>query len=559
MQLFQQSKTHYLGAGCALLAFAVACCVRTLADNSSVTFQIIVSIATLLPLLHQAKPNSPGLLYQQGFIRIIIPLWILGGLVTAAAYLTVIHPVIGGVDWFYYLCYSRDSINFHDTADNMYSYFPGIYMFWMMAMRLVGTDLGSLQCLFATALAMNCLLVGVIVYQHTQSKLVAIASALWTLILLSRFDGVHGESEIIANLFFLAGIIAWRGLALNSWKRWKSLLLFGICLGLTVYLKQQAGLLALGALVLLGEQKKRKHRWDMLLSLPGIALVTLVLGVLTEGRGLEPISIGLSTASSYSSQNSWLMNLYTQLRHDESFWILATITTLLFVRSMNKNNPNQTAATSIRLVGFLILAGLATLIQFKIRPYHHYLLLTIPAVTISSSIIWHQHRHLLRTGGAQRLLMITLAILPFCWAEDYRWGYHPAQWPSAKQVEPLSAWHQREDIQRYIRQLAQQIPRETTLLVLPGRHNSIHYLLHSRSAAEQGYSFQEQAYQNPESWQAVLQATSAEYVLLLHPSVLDDTDQLLWNTVKIKRAMKILQQHGYDRIDTGEPLLLFQR
>jgi len=302
----------------------------------------------------------------------------------------------------------------------------------------------------------------------------------------------------------------------------------------------------------------------MLLALPVFAGLTLILCVLTAGRGLEPLWLGLSTATAYPGQDSWLLNLYTQFRHDESFWIVAGISVGLFVYGLYKEKLDPSSNTT-RLIGFLILSGLATLIQFKARHYHHYLLLTIPAVTISSTIIWHQHRNRLTERSLQRWLLILLAMLPFCWAEDYRWGYHPTQWPSANQVQPLSAWHQREDIRQYIRHLSTDLPEPTlkelptTLLVLPGRHNSLHYLLNTRSGSDQGYSFNESAYQSDDRWQSLIKQTTSEYVLLLHPVVLDPTDRSLWNAKRIEQARRLLENHGYSRVKSAKFALLFHR
>ena len=554
----QTHKPYYLGMGCALLAFLVVCWVRTYAVHSSVTFHVAVGLAALFPLLRQPKSQSREWLYQQGFTKAIIGLWIGGGVVSAVAYLTVIHPVVGGVDWFYYLCYSRDAIGAYSPSNNMYSYFPGVYWFWTTAMQLVGSDISSLQCVFVVALAVNGLLVGIIVWQHTRCKRVATLAGIWTLMLLSRFDGVQGESEIIANIFFLTCLIAWKGVSLNQWSRWKSLLLFGLGLGLAVYMKQQAGLLALGALWFLGEQRQRTHRWDMLLTLPAFAGLALILCVLTAGRGLDPLWLGLSTATAYPSQDSWWLNLYTQFRHDESFWIVAVISVGLFLYGLCKKNPDPTS-NSTRLIGFLMLSGLATLIQFKARPYHHYLLLTIPAVTIGSTILWHQQRDRLTNRSLQRCFLILMAMLPFCWAEDYRWGYHPTQWPSAKQVQPLSSWHQRHDVRDYLDHLSDNLPASTTLLVLPGRHNSLHYLLNTRSGSDQGYSFNETAYQSDKTWQTLITQANSEFVLLLHPVVLDETDREIWNSDRIQQAQRLLENHGYIRVTPADRALLFQR
>ena len=217
-------------------------------------FLVAASIVSLLPMFRTPKGNIGVSEYQQGFQKTLIPLWISCGLVAAVFYLFKAKHNAGGIDWFYYLCYSRDGINFYGTADNMYSYFPGIYQFWKVAMRLVGTDVASLQNVIIVALGLNAALVGVVVFQHTRCKLISSGAALWALVVLIRFDGLRGESEIIASLFFLSTMIAWKGTPLDHWKKWKLLFVFSLGLGLTVYMKQQAGLLAVGALALGWEQ-----------------------------------------------------------------------------------------------------------------------------------------------------------------------------------------------------------------------------------------------------------------------------------------------------------------
>ena len=97
-------------------------------------------------------------------------------------------------------------------------------------------------------------------------------------------------------------------------------------------MKQQAGLLSLGFLFLLFEQRMSRHHWKSLLSLPAIAVVTLLLSVLILGDGLKPISLGLKTAAAYGSEQSWLSNLYTQFRHDESLWIATILAGVLFFK-----------------------------------------------------------------------------------------------------------------------------------------------------------------------------------------------------------------------------------
>jgi hypothetical protein len=528
-------------------------------------FLVAASIVSLLPLFRNPKADTAAFLYQQGFQKTLIPLWISCGLVAAVSYLLKAKHISGGIDWFYYLCYSRDGINFFGTADNMYSYFPGIYQFWRTAMRLVGTDVASLQNVIIVALGLNAVLIGVVVFQHTRCKLISSGAALWALVVLIRFDGLRGESEIIASLFFLSTMIAWKGTPLDHWKKWKLLFVFSLGLGLTVYMKQQAGLLAVGALALGWEQlsprSSNRHRWGMLVSLPLLAGLLLVGFIFIEGRGLEPLSLGLSTAASYPSRDSWLHNLYVQFRHDESFWIVVLVTMVMFIRQQTKSpeGSSPTNTSSARLVKFLLVGGFVTLLQFKIRPYHHYLLLTIPAFTISAAIIWHEHRYLIERGIKQRMLMVFLAALPFCWAEDYQWAYHPAQVPTAAQVAELTNWHQQVSSGRVIAELRRNIPPATALMILPSRHNSIHYLADTRSSSPHGYSFNEGGYSENEAWSEMLETTTSEYVLLLGENVCDEFDHTIWDAKRIGQAQRILKLRGYKRVEGAAEIELYLR
>jgi hypothetical protein len=555
----------YLGAGCALLSVISILSLRTLVTSPQTLFLVVASIVSLLPLLRNPKPETAEFFYQQGFQKTLIPLWISWGLVAAVSYLGEAKHISGGIDWFYYLCYSRDAIHFSGTADNMYSYFPGVYQFWKTAMRLVGTDITSLQNVIVIALGLNAALVGVVVFQHTRCKLVSSGAALWALVVLIRFDGLRGESEIVASLFFLSTMIAWKGTPLDHWNKWKLLFVFSLGLGLTVYMKQQAGLLAVGALALVWEQLSprsgNRHHWGMLASLPILAALLLVGFILMEGRGLEPLSLGLSTAVAYPSYDSWWYNLYVQFRHDESFWIVVMVTMVMFIRQQKQlavgSTPTHTPTA--RLVGFLLLSGFVTLVQFKIRPYHHYLLLTIPAFTISAAIIWHEHRYLLERGIKQRILMVFLAALPFCWAEDYQWAYHPAQFPTETQVAGQANWHQQGRAEKVITELKRNIPSAARLMILPSRHNSIHYLADTRSSSPHGYSFNEGAYYGNEAWLPMLETTASKYVLLLEENVRDEFDRKIWDARRIGQAQRILELRGYQRVEGAEEIELYVR
>ena len=150
-------------------------------------------------------------------------------------------------------------------------------------------------------------------------------------------------------------------------------------MGVTVFTKQQAGLLSLGFAYLLAEQLQKKdkpHTWKHLLIVPVTAGITLVLLVIYLGNGLTPLTMGIKTAGQYGTEQSWLLNLYTQVRHDESLWITMSIAGVLILgRSRWLSTNAMKNQPSWRLIGFSLVAILATLLQFRARPFHHYMLL----------------------------------------------------------------------------------------------------------------------------------------------------------------------------------------
>ena len=84
----------------------------------------------------QGKESSSRL--PTNLRKTVAGLLLLTTLWTLFQYLSISRSMIGGVDWFYYLCYSRDIINGYPVSDNIHSYFPGVYVIWTWVMRLAG-------------------------------------------------------------------------------------------------------------------------------------------------------------------------------------------------------------------------------------------------------------------------------------------------------------------------------------------------------------------------------------------------------------------------------------
>ncbi len=562
--LSANSRYQWMGAICALLTFSVLCILHLSVTRETTTFEALaISMAGLIlffPLLKIVPAESRHGQYHRAYTKTLLALLATAATVTCVRYLTISREAVGGVDWYYYLCYSRDMVNNHPVSENIYSYFPGVYAIWTSVMRIFGQELTALQSFYQSALIMVCLLTGWVVRQHTHCKVLTYFSIFWTFVLLTKFDGLTGVTESLAVIPWLLGLILWRGRPVNNTESLWVLILFGAAIGLTVFTKQQAGLLSLGFVYLLAEQRQKKsglHSWKRLLLIPITAIVTLVLAILCMGNSLVWLTEGLKTAGQYGTEQSWILNLYTQVRHDESLWISTLITVILFSRRGKwLKTATATNVPSWRLAGFSLVAALATLLQFKARPYHHYMLLSIPAMVIACSLIYHHYRSWLQESTCKRIVIGAIVILPCIWCAPYNDSYHPLR----LQISTPHQWDRQYSamhhatIQSVIESLNTQVPADSRMLILPGRYNQIHYYSATLSDQETGYNFRTRQFAaSGDNWKKPLEQTSADYVLLLTGSIISKAEQQNWTKQRLFEANSILQKRGYTSVQDGLP------
>jgi len=550
-----RTRFQWMGVICALLTFGVVATLHTFATKGTTTLEaLVISVASLLlffPLLRISQPQSEAGKYQQAYRKTLIGLLSIAAVVSCIQYLIVSRVMVGGVDWYYYLCYSRDMVNSNSFSENAYSYFPGVYVFWTSVMRLVGQDLPTLQSFCQLALIVVCLLTGWIVRQHTYCKVLTLFSIFWTFVLFTKFDGLTGVTESLAVAPWLVGLLLWRGQPLDDQQPLWRIVLFGVAMGVTVFTKQQAGLLSLGFAYLLAEQLQKNdkpHAWKHLLIVPVTAGITLVLLVVCLGNGLTPLTMGVKTAGQYGTEQSWLLNLYTQVRHDESLWITMSIAGVLFLGRSRWLSTNAVKnQPSWRLIGFSLVAILATLLQFRARPFHHYMLLSIPATVIVCSITYDRYRSWVQASRRKRILVGAILILPCIWFAPYNDSYHPLrlQMPNTTQWERQHTALHDPNMQAIITTLEKHIPAESRLLIMPGRYNHIHFALQSLADNETGYNFRTRQFASEDqSWQAPLHQTSAEFVLLLTGSTISEAEQKHWRQRQSK-AKHLLKARNY--------------
>ena len=563
------ARTNQLGWSMAAAGVACFCWVRSSTVNHQLLGSLIV-LAALWPMVrfHTSSYARREGDYLQSYARGLPLLALLAGLGTAAWYLLSMRSTVGDVDMFYFLCYARDMNLGHEVADNAYSYFPGVYRFWRTALAISGASLSAIQTWHVMLLMVNCLLVAAIVWRLTHRWVLTLFAPCWAALLYSRFQGLHGTSEPLATIPLLLGLLAWNGTALQGRQAWGRCLLLGACFGLMVYSKQQAGLLSLGAIGLLLERNStgdgRRHDLKMLATLPVVAIATLLLAILFEGRGLLPLTAGLKTLAGYGQEGSWWHNIYLQIRRDETAALallaslLVTTCWLLKIRKQDDTERRQLAVALL-----LAIACLASLYQLGSRGFHHYMLLGIPGLTILATLVW-QRAWQWRASEFKKhrplcLVLLLLPLVPFLLPSDVNESFLAGRLPRPVTRSIPVRWHQHPALLDDLQQVRQQLPPGNLVLLVPARHNSLHFILGTRPAAAEGYNFQLSTYRD-RSWLGEIEQRH-DYVLIQSddPDGLDSSDRTIWGRVKRRTAHRRLLELQYQQLVAGRFVSLYKR
>ena len=558
------SRLTVLGILMTLLSVGCFSLVRSLTETHQLLCLLLVVVAVVpLVRVHTGSIPSPQQDYFQAYARLFPVIAIALLLLTAVCYLLTMREAVGDVDLFYFLCYARDMNLGGDIPENAYSYFPGIYTFWRSAILISGDSLPALQAWHLGTIVLNCLLISLLLWRLTRSLPAALFSAGWALLLYTRFQGLGGTSEPLATIPLLAALCYWNGESMRGQKGILSCLALGVGFGLALYGKQQAGLLSLGALLLLaeslGHSTARRHDLRILVILPVLALLTLLVAILAEGKGMAPLWKGLSIVSSYGQEGSWLHNLYVQVRRDETA-ALATLFTAgtLCWWGLEKKTRTDSERRQLSVAGLLAISGLATLIQLRSRGFHHYMLLAVPSLVVSSTLAW-LHLWSRRTETWRSLKIPCLALLlaplvPFLFSSGIDKSFLAAKLPRPVEGATLPHLHQKLNSQNDLEQIRQHVAPGTSILLVPARHNSIHFLLQTSSSASTGYHFQLKEYIDG-SW--IDQLSAGHRYVVVQFGGLDETDRKSWGRIQQRRTHRTLLNQNYEVLVEGRYLVLY--
>ena len=206
------------------------------------------------------------------------------------------------------------------------------------------------------------------------------------------------------------------------------------------------------------------------------------MGLLAEGRGWVPWQRGLQWATGYGREGSLLLNLYTQVRGDESAALAAGLSVLAWC-GLWRLSPRgeRLAQPAMQVASFALLAFLFSLVQFASRPFGHYMLLGVPFLVIACLLLAHECWSLVPRRYAQSQLVLFLVLgLPgallvnTAGRNDTFYVWRPVM-PRGVQM-PLR-WHERPLVERDLERLQREVPAGSRIYVVAPRRCVVYFQL----------------------------------------------------------------------------------
>lgn len=462
---------------------------------------------------------------------------------------------VDGVDLFYYVCLARDRVWGYETSQvSVYTYFPGFFRFWQVIIFVFGSKLFVIQSAVIGLLLLNAILVCLIVKTTTKIwQLGLVGFALYVSFAL-RFEGLSGTSEPLATIGYLLGVWSWT--ICKGYHRPKiSSILLGIGLGLALFCKEQAGLLSIGAVWLLFFSSKNQAVRSLVVDFGITALtasIVFIVLILLEGRGLFPLTTGLNTAMGYPAEWSWLRNIISQIRNDESLaWVsvlsISGIAFSLFKTRVLTDREHE-------ICGLLVLSAIATLVQFRSQGNFHYCLLAIPgfaAAFLIQATAYYRSIHSDCWKGRQKKIAIVMSVvLPFlyCGQRNVTLCFVDAECILGR-IAPSRAWHETSEIANDLKEFERLVEPRSTMAILPINRTAIYFRLNTVDPL--GYAFSNRS--------AEISSTSEpiRFVVALKPPM-TRSENIDWNGAECDKRLQNFIDHGYYPIAIGNRLKLLR-
>lgn len=497
--------------------------------------------------------------YRRGVLIVALT----AAVAATVTYSLAMRPFVESCDFFHHVNFARDMLRVPALVpESCYRYAPGGYAFWRTVQRLWPGDLAALQWSFLSVLAANAIFVGLIVWRATRERCVAIFAGVWMMVLFSRFEGFSGIPEPLVTLPYLIGMFLWQGRPFAGRDGWKRTVYLGLGLGFAVAMKQQGGLLALGAvafwLPLMLPTSAVRPDWRQLCLLPAVALFAVALVLAHEGRGLVPLEWGLRQVESYPAHASFAANLWSQIRNDESLALAFTATAAVWLLAFSTRRGREwLMQPSGQIVSFCLIGAAAAMYQFTRRGYYHYSLIALPAVVIATTITavvlyrrffspFDKQESRSTTESLQRELLLWLVMLAAAFPLFYTGGnpanLHVWRWTYGRSFEPKPIWrYQSDEVAADVAAVQEKLPAAAEMLVLPPRKTALYYVLDGQSTVfANGYYWDPQ----PEMLREAIADRGVDFVVEVHRRN-EEGDEENWTAFDGDAAVRMLPEEGF--------------
>jgi hypothetical protein len=302
-----------------------------------------------------------------------------------------------------------------------------------------------------------------------------------------------GATEPIATLPVLFGLLAWGGRSLLGKSGLFRLIALGTGLGLGLYTRQQAGLVALGAIAL-ALTYFRDRAFNHIVTFQRLLLLVLVTasvflgGVVLEGYGLAPLRIGLENIPQYGNDDTNFFHVILQaakLAGPISVFSVAAVLVWLVCFGL-KRYRHLLFEPWCQMLGFTCVAGIVSVVPFFSRAHLHYGLVSGPLLIIASIIAFlvllRQIPVLYRRTPLINFLLILLTLAPFIRPTMHSPYFFV--WPLQNPVKPPQQrpWRLTPGLAEDLVKMKQQVRPRENIYVLPPRQNEVHYFLGTQHA-----------------------------------------------------------------------------
>ncbi|GIW92113.1 MAG: hypothetical protein KatS3mg110_0154 [Pirellulaceae bacterium] len=406
----------------------------------------------------------------------------------------------------------------------------------------------------ATALA-----TGWAVWRGCGSVLLGCVSTLLYWTIASRYEALLGVVEPLATLPVVVALGFWQGRNTERTESYLRLVLLGAAWGIAVWIRQHAGLLALGWIPLVVEWLRRPG-WNyrvlgVLLLVPVTATCMLLVGILYEGHGLLPLRLGLAASAAYATRGGFWLNLYHQFRNDEASSFLALVSVASSLVLAGIALAKQQSLTCPQRLSIVAATGaLAGLYLFRMREYYHYSMLIVPAILLSQCAVAEAvRRYLVRAQGVWSLWAIMVFyLLVFHYTGGSETTFYYARW-RPPDGSPWRAWHEEPAVSADLEKVRSLLEdADGKLYVIPPHRIEPYLLWQVRGSPKIGYGFDAP---EPEAfpWEEV------RYVLVIDSRFDAPSHRAPRHAALLEELIAALPQRGFRAVCVLPTMTLYER